>query len=278
KIDNLENQDNKVNIILPIPRDFGFQKIIGKSVFKGVKYEIKKETNFGNQYVEFTDVLLPHESTIASMKFTAEIRPRYKEKNSNIASDEERKLGLKENSVLKLDEAELDRINVYLGKAGGVSIIVKKLYNYVRDTLKYGGPIEGLYSSQDALSKSEVDCGGFSTLLCALLVSRGISARIVSGFWAGYADNGMHVWVEYLSDSGRWIGVDASSDKLFRQGRSYKSGHFGFLGSDRIAMSVGCGLIMESKEQVDILQNPIVTASLGEQSCKWISEFKVIKK
>lgn len=113
------------------------------------------------------------------------------------------------------------------------------LYDHCLETLHYGQPIPGLYTTQQALTLDYVDCGGFSTYLGALCQAASIPSRIVAGFWAGYRQNGMHAWVEALLADGTWWPMDASIDWLHRKHRTRKLGGFGELGSDRIVINVG---------------------------------------
>jgi len=148
-----------------------------------------------------------------------------------------------------------------------VVMVMKKINNFVISTLIYANPISGLYDAEFALTYRKVDCGGFSTLFASLAMSLGVPCRIVSGFWAGYVKSTMHAWVEFMLPDGTWIPVDASVEQLFEHGKSYKSGHFGFVGSDRIVMSYGCDIPLEfngKKVFIDILQNPYVYSDGNE--------------
>ena len=95
-----------------------------------------------------------------------------------------------------------------------VGKIAKKFYEYVRENISYGNPIEGLYSSLDSLEKDVVDCGGYACLLGALLRSVGIPARLVSGVLAGYPGEHMHAWLEFMTPNGSWLPADPSTEKF----------------------------------------------------------------
>lgn len=151
-----------------------------------------------------------------------------------------------------------------VGNAGDRRAVLRRCYEFVVTHLRYGDPITGLYSAREAMQRSVVDCGGFSSLLCAMLIARGIPARIVSGFWAGYPAAAMHAWLEAECAPGQWISMDPSTDHLSRQGRTKKSGRFGYVGSDRIAFSVGSDITCLASGEtvtVPILQHPVLTPS-----------------
>jgi transglutaminase-like putative cysteine protease len=86
----------------------------------------------------------------------------------------------------------------------------------------------------------------------------------------------MHAWAEALLPNGAWISADPSVEQLRKLGRTSKRGGFGFVGSDRIALSRGCDFDLEmggKTLRVDILQNPIVHSSGGEGSVAVKHEF-----
>lgn len=139
--------------------------------------------------------------------------------------------------------------------------IVKKAYEYTLDNFTYGNPIRGLYSYEESMQKKCVDCGGFSSILQGMLKKEGINSRIVAGFWAGYERCTMHAWLEYEHSPNEWVPLDASTDFLQRQGRTYKTGGCGYVGSDRIVVSIGSYHSFEFDSistVIDILQTPIV--------------------
>ena len=115
-----------------------------------------------------------------------------------------------------------------------ISPEITQANEFVISYLTYGNPIDGLYTAQEAREKRVVDCGGFDSLLQDELKKKGIESKIVAGFWAGYETNGMHAWLE-IGD----IPADPSMEYLRRKGRTRKSGKLGFVGSDRIAFSIG---------------------------------------
>lgn len=120
--------------------------------------------------------------------------------------------------------------------------VAAQLYEYVVTHLRYGHPILELYSTEQALTLPGVDCGGFVTLLAALLLDRGIPARLVSGFLAGRQGELMHAWLEAWLPGLGWTPLDPSLDHLARAGKTRRQAHFGFIGSDRVAVGLGSDL------------------------------------
>lgn len=70
--------------------------------------------------------------------------------------------------------------------------VVRRCYDEVVARLRYGQPITGLYTSAQAWQLPAVDCGGYATLLAAMLQTLGIPARLILGFWAGWPSSDMH--------------------------------------------------------------------------------------
>lgn len=139
--------------------------------------------------------------------------------------------------------------------------IIRRCYDYVVTQLTYGNPIEGLYTADDALRLPCVDCGGFSSLLGAMLAARGIPSRLLVGFETGFPNGLMHAWLEARLADGRWVVLDPSVDYLSRRGRTRRLGGFGSVGSDRIVFSIGSDFILpiaSQKVAVRILQHPLV--------------------
>lgn len=151
---------------------------------------------------------------------------------------------------------------------------VKKIYDYTISHLTYGNAIRGLYSYEESMKKLCVDCGGFSSVMQKLLHDEGINSRIVAGFWTMTNSNAMHAWLEYEDSKNVWIPLDASTDFLSRQGRTYKTGGCGYVGSDRIVVSTGSHHDLHYKSihtTLDILQTPITI--LPDNSVEYIEEY-----
>jgi len=79
--------------------------------------------------------------------------------------------------------------------------------------------------------------------------------------------------------NGQWLPADPAVESLRKQQRTKKVGQLGFVGSDRIAFSYGCNILLEIKGQekrADILQNPLVFPQNGPDSCSIKMQLKTI--
>lgn len=267
-IKNKAREINSLYVILPIPPDTPYQKILKEPQFFPKSAAKGEDPKFGNRYVYWQAELAPNESKILKEEFTVTVSPRKVSIPDSLTLDDYNPMrpGLIGFTSAYIDDGDerIKRIvQEVVGEERRVSEILRRLNKYVITHLVYGEPIKGLYSSRDALEREKVDCGGFDTLLVALCLAAGVPARIVSGFWAGYEKNEMHAWLEILLPNGEWITADPSVEHLRRNGRINKSGELGFVGSDRIALSTGCEIQLHIGDRgltVDILQNPVVIA------------------
>ncbi len=157
--------------------------------------------------------------------------------------------------------------------------LTKQLYDHTISTLHYGDPIPGLYSTNDALTREQVDCGGFATYLAALMRACQIPCRIISGFWAGQKHNQMHAWLEYMLPNGQWVALDPSTDYLLRQRRTRKVAGYNWVGSDRIVIAVGSDhhLNISGREyQIGFLQTPLLLRNNGQ--IDYLSNYQLVTK
>ena len=258
-------------LFLPLPPELFSQKILQKPVFTPVADKIAVEEIYRNRYASWKVSLGSGEKKYFLCRFQAEISPVDFLPQNNFFLDDyakdrlENKAWLSSNRFIQPQNPEIRKIaKETAGEEKDVLRIIKQINDYVVARLKYGRPIPGLYSADDALKKEAVDCGGFASLLVSLCLSLGIPARIVSGFWAGYSGNAMHVWVEMRLPDGSWISADPVLENLKKEGRTKKTGYLGFVGSDRVAFSYGCDLEIktgEGKIRIDILQNPFISGA-----------------
>lgn len=137
----------------------------------------------------------------------------------------------------------------------------KKCFDWVVDYLGYANPIRGLYSSLQALTDRKVDCGGFSTLLTALLRALKIPSRCVFG-WAVESKFGYHAWVEFFDrQKNAWIPCDPSVAHLGN--RTKLDAGFGFINDSRVIFSVGEDLNLAGdgiKWNIPLLQSPVAVS------------------
>ena len=276
QLKNVADTAQQCVVVIPGLRSGGDQSILRSSAFIP-ETAPQVDPVWRNPYAAWRLELPPQGIEVASQSFTVQVRPSqdYSRWENLVIGDRaeqtpERLLALQPNAFIHPTRPDVQELAQRIaGSERRVVSVLERLNAYVSENIVYGNPIPGLYSDERALRERVVDCGGFASLYCSLAISLGIPSRIVSGFWAGYENNGMHAWAESLLPSGLWIPVDPSIENLRQRGATRKSGRFGYLGSDRIVLSRGCDITIEvfdTKIKADILQNPIVVPDLGTSS------------
>lgn len=265
-VKNNTDGKNHVAVIFPSPPQLSNQKITKtpKYLPKNVKH--LKESKFENSYVIWESDLSSNKTMTFKQTFTVEIIP--KKSAPGLLKTSDLFLGSEQHVNYKNDLVKKFLSGCKIPSKGDLKI-AKVLHHIVVNNLNYGMPITDLYSAEEALTKKQVDCGGFSTLFAALLRNYKIPSRIVSGFLVGPKTSIMHAWVEFMSEDGYWISADPTIEKLLKTKGTTRSGKFGYIGSDHLTLSVGSDLDLEifgKSLKVDILQNPIVNAKKGKQS------------
>ncbi len=175
------------------------------------------------------------------------------------------------NRLLHPDDPHIKQLAERLGQGLSASKTAARINAHLVQHLMYGDPVDGLYSDLEALTRSRVDCGGFNTLFVSLCLADNIPAHLVSGFWLDGNKNAMHAWAEFQVEDGRWIPVDPSVEQMARAGRTHKSGRFGFVGSDRLTLSVGCDIPIQWNNKLfhaPILQHPFVLDGSSDIRCR----------
>ena len=295
QVKNRYPQKNKVVVIMPFPKEFDYQKLIGIYSITPSSGELNREFKYQNRYIHWQATLNPNQTAVFKVRFQIFVKPKHVSLNQNFQSEtyilsskdynssnydnfkKTNKIFLKSDKYINgQDERIIKLSNDLVSKKLDLISRINALNSYVVKNLHYGNPIEGLYTLNQTLKKAAVDCGGFDVMLGSLCMAQKIPVRIVSGFWAGYSDNGMHAWLEILLPNGQWLSADPSIEQLLNTGRTKREAKLGFVGSDRIALSVGCNFKLKvggRTIQLDILQNPKVLGSLGEKSIETTSKF-----
>ncbi|NJS41986.1 transglutaminase domain-containing protein [Candidatus Gracilibacteria bacterium] len=165
------------------------------------------------------------------------------------------------NKFIHSDDTKIkELIREVVGKENNLLTVIIKICEFIKEHLEYNNPIIGLYTDFEALHKKKVDCGGFSTLFISMCHNIGIPARLVAGYWADRPGKEMHAWAEFMLPDKTWIPVDLSIEWLRNKHRENKTAKIGYLGSDRVAMSIGCDFeILENtnnQTSINILQTP----------------------
>ena len=261
ELKNNSLEDKKFALVFPVVASTGFQTVHGSPVFNANNCVVKKDRLYSNDYGYCDFDLKAEEKSTFEYSFRIDVSPVV---GKNYYADDQdlmKKFCVK-NSFLNSDfKPIIDKAYQLKGGSTDVMEIAKSFNDFVIDYLNYESPILGLYTGKFAFENRGVDCGGFDALFVTLCNSVGIPARIVSGFWAGYKESGMHAWAEFMLPDGRWVPVDPSIEQLRARGKTAKSGAFGFVGSDRVVFSVGCEIpvnIHDKEIFTDILQNPFL--------------------
>ncbi len=275
--------ENK-SFFLIIPEPYSHEHQILQSDITYAPEEAISETDrlFGNNYAAFKVSLKAEASEIFTQRFSVTTFPTRPKIDSTFVLEDYknmdetvRPLALKfsaPNRFVNGRDKEIQSMANDILKSvpsRNLPIIMRKVNNFVRDYLEYKNPIPGLYTYEEALHKKAVDCGGFDVFFISLCHALGIPARIVSGFYAGYTNNTMHAWAEFMQPNGVWVPVDPSTEQLFLAGRTKKLGTFGFCPSDQIIFSTGCDIplsfpawdearLLQTEHFTDILQNPFI--------------------
>ncbi|MBI4215489.1 MAG: transglutaminase domain-containing protein [Parcubacteria group bacterium] len=224
-----------------------------KTWFNPAPTEIQTEKEYGNKIAYFyfskKDSKITAYFPVLKIKSSFDNGEKFLHPNRFVQSDD--------NVIKKLSETFTKNFHTDEEKA-------RRFFDFVVDYLTYANPIRGLYSSLQALTDRGVDCGGFSTLLVALLRAVNIPARCVFG-WAIQSKLGYHAWVEYYDRQKQvWVPADPSVAHLGT--KTKLDAGFGFINDDRVTLSVGedIDLIGEKiRWSTPLLQSPVVI-SLNE--------------
>lgn len=253
----LSGLSHKTHIWFPLP-----QRTRGElsECLNPQNFQIVLDKKFGNKMAYFL-------TSLSKFKITAEFPVSYchcPAKQDPAPRDEYvlRRGNLSSNSMVQSDHPTIRNIaNSLITEAGSDNEKAKKCFDWVVDYLEYANPIRGLYSSVQALTDRKVDCGGFSTLLTALLRVSNIPARCIFG-WAVESKFGYHAWAEFFDHKkSLWITCDPSVAHLGN--RTKLDAGLGFINDNRVIFSVGEDLNLvgnDIKWNVPLLQSPVVVS------------------
>lgn len=272
-LNNCSETGEKGSLVVPYPLHGSSQELVGE-VLCSERIQVANDRCYGNRYGCIDIDLKPLEERIVVLRYACRVVPVCVDVGRNLPFEAYAALGddaigsyLTANRCVDSKNAEVIEIAQRF-KTNGHDVVgtMKEINAYVIHRLKYGNPVPGLYTVEQALKEATVDCGGFDVLYCAIAMAAGIPSRVVSGFWAGYQQNAMHAWAESLLPDGTWVPVDPSVEQLRQEGRTSKRGRFGEIGSDRIALSVHCEIpvVIDGKESiVSLLQHPTYVSERG---------------
>ncbi len=265
-VQHIVEYDGNAIVYIPYPQTTNYQELVSEVIIQSTPHSPTQSIDIDENKLFAID-LQNNNSTKISITYTITVQPRSLVKTTASLSDYAKiqvdDTLLNATPCIDINSPQLKDFidNLAIHESTPVLEASKTLYTAVIGKLTYGHAIEGLYTSQEAMSSTTVDCGGFSTLLIAAYRKLGIPARLVAGYWAGYSANDMHAWIEFMLPSGEWIPADPSAGQLSTQSRSYKSGEFGWVGSDRIAISTNSDFtttLNDTVLSIPLLQTPFI--------------------
>lgn len=246
-----------LTLIFPVPPTNDYQIISDLTMSSPGK--IYQEREYNNRYFTAPLSLSPGKSSVIKQTFRASVKPIIT--NPRLLAVKKISSPKKTNRFIIMNQKINHIAASQTQQSRSDYEVMRALYSFILSRLTYGSPIKGLYSARESLTLKHVDCGGFVTLLASLFMAKNIASVPIFGFFAGYPKNPMHAWLHVKTEDDLPIPFDPSSDLLFRASQSFKSGGFGWIGSDRIAFSYGCDyeIVVDGKKTaIDILQNPLV--------------------
>ncbi|PIT92553.1 MAG: hypothetical protein COU08_01915 [Candidatus Harrisonbacteria bacterium CG10_big_fil_rev_8_21_14_0_10_42_17] len=281
-IRNEHSQQNPISLVIPTPPHSPTQEITTASSLTPAGFHRDIDPQFRNHYAVWRFNLKPHATLDIDQRFDVCVRPARHILSTRFSLNDYASLQKKyepyltPNTYIRLSTKVIKLAKHLAGDKKNLFHILSAINRYITKHIPYGNPITGLYSSEDALTLHRVDCGGFDILFVALCVALHIPARVVSGFFAGYDNNGMHAWAEVLLPDETWFPVDPSMEQRSHLGTTTRSGRFGFVGSDRVAFSYGTHIplhINGAIHHAPILQHPFIVSPHGKTSVTLTTTF-----
>lgn len=271
QIQNTSETDQNVSVLMPYIESRGeFQNIAVEPAFNPRMTEVLTDSVFHNKIAVWQGNI-PAQSTRQFIQTCAvDVHSRHENVPDDLTIDQytsEQRMLYAGGSIDSTNPALIAIAEMLKDPEGTIKASIENINDYVISSLTYGNPIDGLYTSQQAIDNDCVDCGGFDTLMIALLGAVGIPARLVSGFWLDGSKNDMHAWLEILLPDETWVVADPSIENLRKHKRTRKQGALGLAGSDRLVVSVGSDLevaIADQRITIPILQHPYVISDDSE--------------
>ncbi len=260
-----------LTLAIPLPTDTAAQKLKDFVLHLPNTHELH-DPLFGNHLLIATIQPLAASVELPVFRCLIDVHPDH----GQTATPQALQTPNTDNPFLHSTDPRIQILAKNIGQGSSVRQTAKRINRYLIKHLTYGDPIDQLYSDLEALTQPHVDCGGFDTLFVSLCLANNIPARVVSGFWLDKAlnepnttlqRNDMHAWAEFQTEKGQWVPVDPSVEQLARQGRTYKSGRFGFVGADRVRLSQGCHIPIEINNTIfhaPILQHPTILSESSQ--------------
>ncbi|MHC4214213.1 MAG: transglutaminase-like domain-containing protein, partial [Planctomycetota bacterium] len=198
---------DRMKLLVLLPRSIsGRQKIESVSCNPPASRIINKN---GNRYAQF-QFFKPKKRFSVNIKVHAELyrydldTARKKKGKYHVEEPDLGEFLIDERLIQKDDES----IRAMAKKINGRSRLetVKKVYEYVIDTLEFGGLFEDEFGAVQALSQKKGDCTEYSDLFVALCRAKGIPARVVTGYTIRFDSvPPKHHWTEVYFENLGWV-------------------------------------------------------------------------
>jgi transglutaminase-like putative cysteine protease len=206
----------KIKLIVLLP-----QTLQDRQEILSIKYSKKPSRTFrvnGNRYAEFV-FLRPEKRTKLKISVKAKLF-RYDlltaRKKNGREYYEQSELGeyLKQEKYIEKDNPQIRQIAKSIEGRTEVEI-VKNIFNYVTDNLKYYSHGGKDWGALKTLEKKKGDCSEYSDLFIALCRAKNIPARFISGYIRRPdSARSKHNWAEVYLQKYGWVPFDPSTSDI----------------------------------------------------------------
>ena len=245
----LPHEGARVRLWVPYPTQNAFQTIEKASVTSPLRWELKREKQYGNQMVYFEGVSKKKELDI-SLNYDVTRRPSHGILPAEVKkeSPDDPSHFIKEDPRIPLVQLIRNIAAQETKKSQTDKEKLRAIYDYVVRTMSYDKSGVGWGKGDPiwACSTKRGNCTDFHSLFIALSRSVGIPSRFIIGFPVpeGTTESeipGYHCWAEAYAKGVGWNPMDATEGKKSGNPELY----FGRLPPNRIQFALGRDLVLE---------------------------------
>ncbi len=208
----VHGETRRISLIVALP-----QTMTNRQKILSIKYSPEPTRLFsgnGNRYAEFV-FIDPDKQVKVEINIKAELL-RYDlftvrgQLKRNYSESSELENFLKQEKYIEKGHPKIQEIAQSV-EGQTEDEIVKKIYNYIADNMKYTVHGRSDWGAVKALQQKKGDCSEYADLFVAICRAKNIPARVATGYTMQYdAVSSKHNWVEvYLKDFG-WVPFDPS--------------------------------------------------------------------
>jgi transglutaminase-like putative cysteine protease len=241
-----------VSVWLPIATDTYEQTILNTQIDVPNKYEINRESRFGNHILYFQATADDKGEVLFKVSYELERREHllalaedFNKSQTELFISASRFVPTSANLLDKLiDREELNKNSLLRGR---------QLYDAINTHMKYEKPPGGQWGRGDsawACNSQHGNCTDFHSLFISICREQNIPARFEIGFpipaerGKGTVD-GYHCWAKFVANK-KWIPVDISEADKDPSKADY---YFGNLTENRVTFTIGRDLELVPKQQ-----------------------------